>query len=48
MHPCLQTQLDEDSRKRGIVVNALYPATHHNKIADPDGLELYDDEEGAR
>ena len=31
-----------------MVVNALYPATHHSKIADPDGLELYDNEEGAR
>jgi len=44
----LQAQLDSDSRARDVVVNALYPATFHNKIADPDGLELYDDEEGAR
>ena len=44
----LQTQLDRDPRKKDVVVNALYPATYHNKIADPDGVELYDNEEGAR
>jgi len=44
----LQAQLDQDPKKRNVVVNALYPATHHSKIADPDGLELYDNEEGAR
>ena len=30
------------------MVNALYPATYHNKIADPDDLELYDNEEEQR
>ena len=44
----LQTQLERDPRKKDVVVNALYPATYHNKIADPDGVELYDNEEGAR
>lgn len=42
----LQKEFD-DAKREDIVVNAVYPATHHSKI-DQKNISLVGDEDGAR
>ena len=43
----LQDQLDKDTSKEDVVVNAVYPATPHSKI-DQSNIAVTDMKEGAR
>ena len=43
----LQEELDQDSSKEDVVVNAVYPATPHSKI-DQSNITLTDVQDGAR
>ena len=43
----LQKEFDKDTHRLDVVVNAVYPATHHSKI-DQSNIGLMEDEEGAK